>query len=784
MPRQGRWATAILLSASLLVPALADSTAVAEQPAKPQAVTELPAGPLAVIKPSTRAVPVSEGLEQLARAGRFMDLLDQLRARPDTAQRAADLGLIEHLERFQRNENDRARQRTDAFNSAIARAKEELSKQNLEDAVIAVIEAHSLAADQPTFLADAFVDDVVKRTERAARDAELARDWFEASTLYSRLNLLYEHDRKYQRDVERVGKHLRVLSLYNPQKLRDMLTQRDERLGKPAPQELAQTEPDDWHRRVMGLSPDILRKAVERAAISHIEHRGYERLIRGAVEAMMVLVDTDGVVAAFPTLSDEEPRAQFWQELLTLRNELDKVSEPLTRFAAMGKLDQVFAANQRTVNLPESVLVYEMTEGALSALDEFTSMYWPDDVDQLRRSTQGSFVGVGIQIYRRDGQLTVVSPLPSTPAQRAGIRAGDIIATVNTLDTSSWSLDRAVREITGPEGSQVTLGIRRAGEKDPLDLSITRQRIDIESVKGWSHTADGAWDYWLDRKGGVGYVRVTQFIPQTVDKMNEAVDAMRSQGPLNGLVLDLRFNPGGLLPSAIAMVNRFQSEGAILYTVDSTGQRKDEWLAERRGSITDLPIVILINKGSASASEIVSGALQDHDRAYIVGTRSYGKGSVQNVFWFPSDRNPHWGLKVTTEHYQLPNGSIIHRTDKSTQWGIEPDLLIAPSDDLVAWGIEVRQEVDVLRDPAEPVRLRKSNPAVKLAGLVPLAPRDNDANDLVEVPNITPASILELGLDPQLDAAVLVLKTQALAKATALAEAPAPGTNNNILPTK
>ncbi|MEM1028459.1 MAG: S41 family peptidase, partial [Planctomycetota bacterium] len=418
-------------------------------------------------------------------------------------------------------------------------------------------------------------------------------------------------------------------------------------------------------------------------------------------------------------------------------------------------------------------IAYEMTEGALGKLDDFSSMYWPEDIDFLARSTQGAFTGIGVQIARRNEQLTVVSPLNGTPAQRAGLKADDVIATVNGKDTSSWSLNKAVREITGPRGTEVELGIQRVGEPELVMYTLKRDRIEIESVKGWAHTDDGGWNYWIDESAGIGYIRLTQFIPQSVNKIDLAVAELQETGQFNSLILDLRHNPGGLLTSAIQIVNRFLDSGPILFTVDGDGVQQNSWPALKRGTYPDFQVVVLINRGSASASEIVSGALQDRDRAFVIGDRSYGKGSVQDVYWFPPPpARPNYGLKVTTQYYQLPNGRIIHRKPDSEVWGIDPDLVVDVTDQTVVWNLELRQAIDVLRDgDTETLEVEMTKPWVKLGGLDPVDDDADNAEDVVEVRLPQANDLLELGLDPQLEAALLVLKTRQIVKDTAVAKA-------------
>ncbi len=712
---------------------------------------------------------------ELAHAGRFDDLLVSIRSDTLASAEARDLGLIDDLERYRDNAAARKAQRRADFDAAMAEARRLLEEEeDLDEAIVSVIEAHSLSEEPEVFLHDPFVKKLVKKMEIAAKQAEVDRDWLEASLRYSKLDLLFEDDRKYLDDVRRIGRHIRALNVYNPAYLDRKVRERNERLGKPN-DDPGELERDDWRTRLSGIPEggDVVRRVMEQAKRSHIGNHDFDPLITGAVEAMLVLLDTaEGVGETFPSLNDPAASSEFRAELVRIRQEINTRSDALGKHETASLIDRVFAANQRTLRLPERVVAYELTEGALGELDDFSSMYWPEDIDHLRRSTSGNFPGVGIQIQRVDNRIVVVSPLPGTPAYEAGVLAGDVIATVDGRSASPWSLSKAVREITGPEGTRVTLGIRREGVAEIIEIPVERRRIGIESVKGWAHTADGGWDYWLDRDAGIGYVRLTQFMPQTIDGLNDAIRDLREAGPLNGVVLDLRFNPGGLLTSAIEVVNRFVDGGDLLYTVDQEGQRNNFWRAQSGRTLRDLDLVVLINRGSASASEIVAGVLQDHERAAVVGTRSFGKGSVQNVFWHPAPpRRPVWGLKVTTEYYQLPNGAIIHRTDDANDWGITPDLVVEPSNQLVVWALDLRQELDVIRNNAGQLRLRSDNPAVRLAGLEPVDPDDEDAAEKVVVEGIEASALLELGLDPQLETALLLLKTRALTRDVVVARA-------------
>jgi len=311
-----------------------------------------------------------------------------------------------------------------------------------------------------------------------------------------------------------------VLALYAPEAFRELQRARAERAGD-AKDALGKNPPDaeSWEARLRGINRTMLHEAVRTAAEQHIDHGGYGALLAGSLRPLVTLINTPALAETFPGLADADKVNAFRRELAKAQADFDAPDRDFTEFRSLSRLDGILQANRRTINLPESVMAFEMTEGALGTLDEFSSMYWPEDVDYLARSTQGAFTGVGIQISRKNEQLTVISPLNGTPAQKAGIRAGDVIATVNGADTAS---------------------ISRVGQEAPVTYAIRRDRIEIESIKGWRHDQDGGWDFWLDRSAGIGYVRLTQFIPQSLDKLDAAVNALREDAPLHGLVLDLR----------------------------------------------------------------------------------------------------------------------------------------------------------------------------------------------------------------------------------------------------
>ncbi len=298
-------------------------------------------------------------------------------------------------------------------------------------------------------------------------------------------------------------------------------------------------------------------------------------------------------------------------------------------------LDNVLALNEATVRLPVQPLVAHFVEASLGALDPYTVIVWPRQVQDFEKLMTNEFTGIGIEISKPKGMLTVSSLLPDTPAYRSGLDAGDVIECVDGIPTKDMSLMCAVKKITGPKGSAVTLAIRRGG-KDAQTLTLTRDRIIVPTVRGWQRTASGCWLYMLDEKEKIGYVRITSFSGETAADLETTLNQLETEG-MRGLIMDLRFNTGGLLDSAVNIVDKFVEEGLIVRTQPKANMIPAFEHAHRRGTHPNYPLVILTNAGSASASEIVAGALGDpkHERAILVGTRTHGKGSVQGITHYP-----------------------------------------------------------------------------------------------------------------------------------------------------
>jgi carboxyl-terminal processing protease len=304
-------------------------------------------------------------------------------------------------------------------------------------------------------------------------------------------------------------------------------------------------------------------------------------------------------------------------------------------------------------------MLYGAIKGMLETLDPHSAFMPPETYKEMQEETRGRFEGIGIEITNKDGVLTVVSPIEDTPAFKAGILAGDQIVKIEGDVTKNMSLLDAVKRLRGPRGTKVTITIMREGAAKTQDVTLVREVIPVRSVR-----------YELMDKY-YGYVRLSQFQEKTDGDFEKAVRALEaeSKGTLKGLILDLRNNPGGLLDQAVKITDRFLDSGLIVSVEGRRDEQKMKFYAHSQGTFPDYPLVVLINGGSASASEIVAGAIQDHKRGVVIGTQSFGKGSVQTIFPLKEGA----GLRLTTARYFTPSGRSIQAK------GIVPDIIVKPA---------------------------------------------------------------------------------------------------------
>jgi carboxyl-terminal processing protease len=303
-------------------------------------------------------------------------------------------------------------------------------------------------------------------------------------------------------------------------------------------------------------------------------------------------------------------------------------------------------------------LLENAVRGMLSGLDPHSAYLVPDDYKQLQQGTSGEFGGLGIEVGMEDGFVKVISPIDDTPASRSGIEAGDLIIRLDDTPVKGMTLSDAVKLMRGKPGSDIILTVVRSGRDGPFKITITRDIIKVRSVR----------NRLLDES--YGYLRITQFQTRTGEYLRDAINKLKeesSNGKLSGIVLDLRNNPGGVLSAAVSVSDAFLTDGIIVYTDGRLEDSKLKFNAKPTDVLDGAPIVVLVNGGSASASEIVAGALQDHKRAVIMGEKTFGKGSVQTIL--PMENGS--ALKLTTARYYTPSGRSIQAE------GIEPDIEVA-----------------------------------------------------------------------------------------------------------
>ncbi|HHI92794.1 MAG TPA: S41 family peptidase [Gammaproteobacteria bacterium] len=306
----------------------------------------------------------------------------------------------------------------------------------------------------------------------------------------------------------------------------------------------------------------------------------------------------------------------------------------------------------------DKTLLENAIRGMLSGLDPHSSYLDPEHFKELQVGTSGEFGGLGIEVGMEDGFVKVISPIDDTPAQRAGVKAGDLVIRLDEKPVKGMTLHDAVKIMRGKVGTDIVLTIIREGEEKPLKITITRDTIKVKSVRA------------RDLGDGFGYLRISQFQSRTGENLAEAIEKLKkdNDGKLNGMVLDLRNNPGGVLNAAVEVSDAFLETGLIVYTQGRIADSEMKFNATPRRLLDGAPLVVLVNGGSASASEIVAGALQDHKRAVIIGTRTFGKGSVQTIL----PLNEKTALKLTTARYYTPSGRSIQAE------GVTPDIMLEP----------------------------------------------------------------------------------------------------------
>ncbi|MCX5636714.1 MAG: S41 family peptidase [Planctomycetota bacterium] len=554
-------------------------------------------------------------------------------------------------------------------------------------------------------------------------------------------------------------------------------------------------------QRYAGVEKEMFVRAIDALSMSYVSIIDYGQMATKAIERCKLLAEVmavsysqspsgepNKVASDSPLTTNNEQRtmnneklAAWSSALAALQDEVHQSPTGFDKDKFIGVFEKVLTLNTATVEMPAAALIAQFSEAALFALDPYTVMVWPRQVQDFEKMMTNEFTGIGIEISKEKGELTVASLLPDTPAYKSGLDAGDVIKAVDGVGTKDMTLVCAVRKITGPKGTKVTLTIRRApagggsdqSGKDGLtgqtslrpeektrDITLTRDKITVPTIRGWQRTEEGKWLYVIDERSKIGYVQVSSFSAQTASDLEEVLKRLEApngvgQG-LRGLILDLRFNSGGLLDSAVDMTDKFLKKGLIVKTQPGTGIGKlpTYAVAHEKDTHPDYPLVILINSGSASASEIVAGALADqvHKRAILVGERTHGKGSVQGITHYPGGGAQ---LKYTMAYYYLPSGQRVESQDVTKKqgkkdWGVGPNIEVELTSNELRKMIEVERDNDVLVQPA--------GGGSDQTGLRP-AGRELKKHTIEET----------LTADPQLAIGVLIVKTK-LIQTSALAE--------------
>jgi len=553
--------------------------------------------------------------------------------------------VAEWLTEYEKTQEKRKEMDKADYEKYVGYAQARIERKEYDEALNWTLAAADVAADRSALESSKWVQDLANASLEEAARLRKESKWREVWHLYSALAVLFERDPQYQKLEREAVTHLRLDAMFKDEK-------------------------DSWKERIERVEWRDAQRALEYVWHYYVQPPDFKEITRAGLQNLLLLAESKAAQEALPGLQDEDDRHDFEVRIKARLAQIED-SDVVDRADCIRHLKRVVRdINPETVILPEDLIVSELMRGAFEPLDDFTTMIWPQAVDEFNKHTRGDFIGVGISIIKNAmEEVEVVTPLEDTPAYRAGIQAGDIIAKVDGVEIKELSINKVVDVITGPQDTPVTLTIRR-GDKD-IEFPLIRKKVKIQSVKGWQRDKDERWNHWLDKENGIGYIRLTSFQRNTAEDLRNVMSELQAEG-LKGLVLDLRWNPGGLLDSAWEVSSMFLQRGdAVVSTKGRIPHEDQELFAPGTGPYADVPLTVLVNDGSASASEIVSGAIRDNHRGIVLGERTFGKFSVQNLIPLgPSGAK----LKITTARYYLPSGASLHREPGSETWGVEPEI--------------------------------------------------------------------------------------------------------------
>lgn len=660
---------------------------------------------------------------------------------------------IHFSESFQTRLSNQAAAETTRLESrekALDELREHIEHRDLSKSLRSAVDVQTLGENLNEAFDTPEIVTVIEWATREIPEVKGSGDWLSAQELLFRLRTIYddtEHHEEYQKydeQLELVNQRVALLARYAPKQLHDLRNRTLERLGEELLPEYNPNLAMSMEERLRDINAGMLRDAMYNSAGKHIETSGWRPLLAGGLESLRVLATTTLLSETFVNLGDEQKVKQWVAFIDTELDQLAQTEERrFSRHWFSSLLDRILDKNNETLQLDQRVVLREFGDGAMQKLDPFSEIIWPDKLRRFRQATEGNFIGVGIVIeHNEKREIVVRSPLEGSPAYSIGVKPRDIIMEVDGEPTVGWGLNDAVDKITGPKGSLVTLGIKREEAEELLYFQIERDTIKLRTVHGWwkrdiDDHGDPEWDWYIDPASRIAYIKLGGFNEDTYGDLRRAWRDITAEGRPLGLILDLRYNPGGLLTSAVQVSNLFVGGGIIVSGEDKYGaQAWNQRARPTAAALAGLPTVVLINKGSASGSEIVAGALQAHGAAVVVGERSYGKGSVQTVETLTTrGGQPLAALKLTTQYYRLPPmgdgpGRLVHRRPGADVWGVDPDIEVRMMIKQVEDSLELRRNADVIGD------------------------------DEGERPDVN--ELLTGGLDPQLETALLILQARAL----------------------
>ncbi len=605
----------------------------------------------------------------------------------------------------------------------VAQTKQSVEKGEWLVAMRYLCAAYDTSEDPNAFTKAPWTTEVVAQAKEHVDGLYRKGEWAEAAGIYACLEHLYEDEPQYERMKRTCLRHARLEVIYKKE------------------------NQASWEKALSGIEPGMVREAFLRVGSNYVSEANFKAALAGGIENVLILAKTTNLAETFPRLGDREAVVRFTGEVTLKKREIED-ADAINAREAFEYFKDVLKTNARTLGLPTELVVSEFMDGALYPLDHYSNMIWPAEVEEFKKQTMGKFQGVGIQIRKReDGKLLVVTPLPGTPAHRAGIQSGDLILEVDGEEIAALEVDEIVPKIMGPKGTTVKLTIQR-GKKKPFVIPIERDVITITSIRGYRRDEDGKWDYMIDPEQRIGYIRIDpSFMDGTVQEMKEVLDELDKKGA-RALLLDLRWNPGGLLRTAIDVTQLFLPPGKEI--VSTRGLRSDEWSApSSTPAVFKKDMVVLVNETSASASEILAGALQDHHRAIVLGTRTHGKGSVQNLIPLANDAAY---LKLTTAQYYLPSNRCPDKRPGAKDWGVTPDIAVPLRPEEKIKVVQMRRDSDVLGEVVEPEPA--SQPATTSSSTQTAASTQ---------PTTGPTPVKDRpNIDPQAEAALLVLRVKLL----------------------